>query len=78
MISKTCLVPLLLLLAPGAAIFHWVLIYKVKDEDNYRKKARAVCDGSTRGGQAQIYGSTYAPTPDMTDLRLFFGLAALP
>ena len=62
---------------PGAAIFHWVWIYKVKDEDNYRKKARAVCDGSTRGGQAQIHGPTYAPTPDMTDLRLFFALATL-
>jgi hypothetical protein len=29
------------------------------------------------GGQAMIAGHTYAPTPDMTDLRLFFALAAL-
>ena len=62
---------------PQAAIFHWVWIYKIKTEDNNRKKARAVCDGSTRGGQAMIAGHTYAPTPDMTDLRLFFALAAL-
>ena len=60
-----------------AAIFHWVWIYKIKTEDNNRKKARAVCDGSTRGGQAMIAGHTYAPTPDMTDLRLFFALSAL-
>jgi hypothetical protein len=62
---------------PGAAIFHWVWIYKFKPEDNNRKKARAVCDGSTRGGQAHVAGHTFAPTPDMTDLRLFFALAAL-
>jgi hypothetical protein len=55
----------------NAAIFHWVWIYKVKTEDNNRKKARAVCDGSTRGGQATIAGHTYAPTPDMTDLLSF-------
>ena len=62
---------------PGASVFHWVWIYKVKEEDNNRKKARAVCDGSTRGGHAQINGHTYAPTPDMTELRLFFALATL-
>ena len=62
---------------PGAAIFHWVWIYKFKPEDNNRKKARAVCDGSTCGGQAHVAGHTFAPTPDMTDLRLFFALAAL-
>jgi hypothetical protein len=63
---------------PNAAIFHWVWIYKIKTEDNNRKKARAVCDGSTCGGQAMIAGHTYAPTPDMTDLCMFFApLAAL-
>ena len=60
-----------------ASIFHWVWIYKIKEEEQNRKKARAVCDGSTRGGQAQVHGPTYAPTPDMTDMRLFFALAAL-
>jgi hypothetical protein len=71
MFGTPCLPP------PHAAIFHWVWIYKIKTEDNDRKKARAVCDGSTRGGQATIAGHTYAPTPDMTDLRLFFALSAL-
>ena len=62
---------------PGAAIFHWVWTYKIKEEDNHYKKACAVCDGSTRGGHAQIIVQTYAPTPHMTNLRLFFALAAL-
>jgi hypothetical protein len=62
---------------PGHALFHWVWLYKIKEKENDLKKARAVCDGSTRGGQAQVQGQTYAPTPDMTDLRLFFALAAL-
>ena len=62
---------------PGAAIFNWVWIYKVKTNENNRKKARAVCDGSTRGGQARIFGHTYAATPDLTDFRLFIALCAL-
>ena len=41
-----------------ASIFHWVWIYKIKEEEQNRKKARAVCDGSTRGGQAQVHGPT--------------------
>jgi hypothetical protein len=54
---------------PGTAIVQWFCIYKVKNDDKYRKKTQAgVCDGSTCGGQAQIHGTTYAPTPDMTDL----------
>ena len=71
MFGEPCLPP------SNAAIFHWVWIYKIKQEENNRKKARAVCDGSTRGGQARVAGHTFAPTPDMTDLRLFFALAAL-
>jgi hypothetical protein len=62
---------------PGHALFHWVWLYKIKEKENDLKKARAVCDGFTRGGQAQVQGQTYAPTPDMTDLRLFFALATL-
>jgi hypothetical protein len=62
---------------PERALFHWVWLYKIKTQENNLKKARAVCDGSTRGGQAQVKGQTYAPTPDMSDLRLFFALAAL-
>ena len=71
MFGQPCITP------PGAAIFHWTWIYKIKEEDYDCKKAHAVCDGSTCGGHAQIIGQTYAPTPDMTDLRLFFALAAL-
>jgi hypothetical protein len=71
MFGETCPPP------PGASIFHWVWLYKIKTEENNRKKARAVCDGSTSGGQARVSGHTYAPTPDITDLRLFFALAAL-
>jgi hypothetical protein len=63
---------------PGLAIFYWVWLYKIKEAEDNRKKARAgVCDGSTRGGQARVQGQTYAPTPDMTDLRLFLALAFL-
>jgi hypothetical protein len=71
MFGETCPLP------PGASVFHWVWLYKIKTEENNRKKARTVCDGSTCGGQARVSGHTYAPTPDITDLRLFFTLAAL-
>jgi hypothetical protein len=44
--------------------------------ENNRKKAQAVCDGSTRGAAAKISGHTFAPTPDMIDVRLQIALAA--
>jgi hypothetical protein len=44
-------------------------------EDN-KKKAHAVCDGSTRGGAAHISSHTFAPTPDMIDVCLQVTLAA--
>jgi hypothetical protein len=59
------------------AIFHWVWVYNVKPHENNRKKARAVCDGSTRGGSSVVHGHTFAPTPDMVDFRLMVALAAL-
>jgi hypothetical protein len=43
---------------PQAAIFHWVWIYKIKTEDNNRKKACPVCNGSMRGGHPMIAGHT--------------------
>ena len=61
---------------PGAAIFNWVWTYKIKEDKNH-KKAQDVCDGSTCGGHAWIIGQTYAPTHNMTNLRLFFALAAI-
>jgi len=30
------------------------------------------CDGSARGGKAQILGYTYTATPDMTDFRILW------
>jgi hypothetical protein len=56
--------------SPDSAIFYWVWVYVVKETENNRKKARAVCDGSTRGGAAKISGHTFAPTPAMIDLPL--------
>jgi hypothetical protein len=40
-------------------------------------KRQALFVTTTHGGQAQVQGQTYAPTPDMTGLHLFFALAAL-
>jgi hypothetical protein len=55
---------------PNLAIFYWVWVYKIKEMEDNRKKAHAVCDGSTCGGAAHISGHTFAPTPDMIDLCL--------
>jgi hypothetical protein len=61
---------------PDASVFFWVWVYLIKPHENNRKKARAVCDGSTRGGASKINGHTFAPTPDMTDFRLQVAIAA--
>jgi hypothetical protein len=61
---------------PNLAILYWVWVYKIKEMEDNRKKARAVCDGSTRGGAAHISGHTFSPTPDMIDLCLQVTLAA--
>jgi hypothetical protein len=42
-----------------------------------RKKARGVCDSSTRGGQVRTLDHTYASCVEQTSLRLFFALSAL-
>jgi hypothetical protein len=62
---------------PSAALFYWVWVYIIKTHENNRKKARAVCDGSTRGQASVVHGYTYAPTPDMMDFRLQVALAAI-
>ena len=62
---------------PDAAIFLWVWIYKIKEENNDCKKAHTICDGSTHGGHAQMSDQIFTPNPDMTDLSLFFTHAAL-
>jgi hypothetical protein len=59
----------------GNAIFHLVWTYTIKAVDG-RKKARCVCDGSSRAGHAQILDKTYANCVDQTSSRLFYAIAA--
>jgi hypothetical protein len=59
----------------GDAIFHLVWTYAIKAVDG-RKKARCVCDGSTRSGSVQILDETYANCVDQTSSRLFYAIAA--
>jgi hypothetical protein len=61
---------------PNSAVFYWVWVYSVKVHENNRKKAPAVCDGSTRGGTAHVSGHTFAPTPDMIELCMEIALCA--
>jgi hypothetical protein len=56
-------------------IFYLVWTYTVKQADG-RKKARCVCDGSTRSGQVQVLDETYANCVDHTSARLFYAVAA--
>ena len=56
-------------------IFYLVWTYTVKQVVN-RKKARCVCDGSTRSGQVQVLDETYANCVDHTSARLFYAVAA--
>jgi hypothetical protein len=59
----------------GDAIFHLVWTYNIKAVDG-RKKARCVCDGSTRSGQVLVLAKTYANCVDQTSTRLFYAVAA--
>ena len=59
----------------GDAIFHLVWTYAIKAVDG-RKKARCICDGSTRSGSVQILDETYANCMDQTSSRLFYAIAA--
>jgi hypothetical protein len=52
------------------AVFHLVWTYNIKALDG-RKKARCVCDGSPRAGQACILDETYANCIDQMSSRLF-------
>ena len=52
------------------AVFYLVWTYAVKTLDG-RKKARCVCDGSTRSGTVKILDETYANCVDQTSSRLF-------
>eukprot|EP00986_Skeletonema_menzelii_P015723 scaffold12494_cov159-Skeletonema_menzelii.AAC.1 len=57
------------------SIFHLLWTYTVKTVDN-RKKARCVCDGSSRGGQVRILDHTYANGLEHTGARIFYSVAA--
>jgi len=57
------------------AVFHLVWTYNVKALDG-RKKARCVCDGSSRSGSVQILDETYANYVDQTSSCLFYAIAA--
>jgi hypothetical protein len=57
------------------AVFYLVWTYGVKTLDG-RKKARCVCDGSTRSGSVKVLDETYANCVDQTSSRLFYALSA--
>jgi hypothetical protein len=57
-----------------AAVFHLVWTYAIKALDR-RKKARCICDGSSRSGLVQILDETYANCVDQTSSRLFYAIA---
>ena len=59
----------------GDAIFHLVWTYNIKAVDG-RKKARCVCDGSTRSGKVLVLAETYANCVEQTSSRLFYAVAA--
>ena len=64
-----------LLVDDDAAVFHTVWTYGIKALDD-RKKARMVCDGSLRAGQAHVLDETYANCVDQTSSRMFYAIAA--
>jgi len=59
----------------GDAIFYLIWTYAIQAVDG-RKKARCVCNGSTRSGSVQILGETYANCVNQTSSRLFYAIAA--
>jgi len=56
------------------SVFHLLWTYSIKAVDN-RKKARCVCDGSSRG-QVRILDHTYANSLEHTGARIFYSVAA--
>ncbi len=57
------------------AIFHLVWTYAVKAVNGH-KKARCVCDGSTRFGMVHVLAETYANCVNQTSTCLFYAVAA--
>jgi hypothetical protein len=56
------------------AVFHLIWTYNIKAVDG-RKKARCVCDGSSRSGLVKILNEVYANCVDQTSARLFYAVA---
>ena len=61
-------------LPKGTAWFNIVWQYGIKHDG--RKKARATCDGSSRGNVVRVHDHTYAGTPDHIGQRIFFAACA--
>ena len=59
----------------GDAIFHLVWTYNIKAAGG-QKKARCVCDGSTRSGKVLVLAETCANCVEQTSARLFYAVAA--
>ena len=57
------------------AVFHLVWTYNIKAVDG-RKKARCVCDGSSRSGSVKVLDEVYANCVDQTSAHLFYAVAA--
>jgi hypothetical protein len=57
------------------AVFFLVWTYGIKTLDG-RKKARCVCDGSSRSGTVKVLDETYANCVDQTSSRLFYAISA--
>ena len=58
-----------------AAVFHTVWTYGIKALDA-RKKARMVCYGSLRAGQAHVLDETYVNCFDQSSSCIFYAIAA--
>ena len=57
------------------AVFFLVWTYGIKTLDG-RKKARCICDGSSRSGTVKVLDETYANCVDQTSSRLFYAISA--
>jgi hypothetical protein len=58
------------------AVFHLVWTYNIKSVDG-RKKARCMCDGSTRSGLVKILDNAYTNCINQTSLRLSYAVSAV-
>jgi hypothetical protein len=56
-------------------VFHLVWTYTIKTLDG-QKKARCVCNGSTRFGLVKVLDEVYANCVDQTSSRLFYAMSA--